>query len=403
MRAPTDRPSIEYRVEAYEDAAAAERRIEERVRDACATPGPRRRVVLFCRTRADCERMAVRLGCRPYHSRFEDKEEALAAWADGEEQVIVATSALGTGVDVAAVALVLHFGRPHGIVDFVQEVGRAGRACGSPARSIVVLTAGELQWLRSPSSREEEFNREALRLYLTETTCRRQRLAAIMDDGAVGCDKHAGPRRCDLCQQSSPPEERKNCAETLSTLAAGAGLGEGASRARDQAERYASGPQLWRQRVHEQGNQRQRVEEAVRLVGTGCAACWLRGVEVVRHSTYECEWLERALGQRYAGVRARIQFAKGCYCCYRCGLPGDWCKDYAQKQKCQQPDVAIAVVLAAWGTQAGRAWLAGEMQGSGLESVIRWMGQAATVGGARANNAIQAFEQILHKQNLLFI
>ena len=89
--------------------------------------------------------MAVRLDCRPYYRASEGKEEALAAWADGEERVIVATTALGTGIDVSGINLVVHLGRPHGIVDFVQEVGRAGRAGeAEAARSVVVLVASEL-------------------------------------------------------------------------------------------------------------------------------------------------------------------------------------------------------------------------------------------------------------------
>jgi superfamily II DNA helicase RecQ len=74
---------------------------------------------------------------------MEGKEAALAAWADGEERVIVATTALGTGVDVAGINTVIHLGRPHRIVDFAQEVGRAGRAEGEAAQSTIVLEASE--------------------------------------------------------------------------------------------------------------------------------------------------------------------------------------------------------------------------------------------------------------------
>jgi superfamily II DNA helicase RecQ len=138
---------VEYRVEARESAAAAEQRVEALVRAACGAAGSRRRVVVFCRSRADCERMALRLGCHPYHRTLEqgEKEETLAAWMDGAKQVVVATTALSTGVDVAGVDLVVHLGRPYGMVDFVQEVGRGGRADGAQVQSVVVLTAHELR------------------------------------------------------------------------------------------------------------------------------------------------------------------------------------------------------------------------------------------------------------------
>ena len=43
---------------------------------------------------------------------------------NGEIRVIMCTSALGCGVDLN---FVLHFGLPHNLIDYVQQIGRAGR------------------------------------------------------------------------------------------------------------------------------------------------------------------------------------------------------------------------------------------------------------------------------------
>ncbi len=54
--------------------------------------------------------------------------------------MIVATSALGAGVDIPDVRLVVHIGLPRSLRDFVQESGRAGRD-GQASRSVIVVSA----------------------------------------------------------------------------------------------------------------------------------------------------------------------------------------------------------------------------------------------------------------------
>lgn len=49
---------------------------------------------------------------------------------------MVATSALGAGIDVQGIRLVVHLHMPDGLLDFAQEVGRAGWD-GASVRSIL--------------------------------------------------------------------------------------------------------------------------------------------------------------------------------------------------------------------------------------------------------------------------
>jgi superfamily II DNA helicase RecQ len=51
---------------------------------------------------------------------------------------IIATGALGTGVDVAGVTQVIHLDRPYGMTIFVQQAGRGGRG-GIIGHSVVVV------------------------------------------------------------------------------------------------------------------------------------------------------------------------------------------------------------------------------------------------------------------------
>ena len=383
IRASTDRPQFEYRVETCPDAAAAEAYVTALLRYACAAAAGRTRAVLFCRSQADTQRMADRLGCQPYHRASPDNEEAFAAWAGGTAQVIVATSALGTGVDVAGVELAVHLGRPHGIVDYVQEAGRAGRGGVEHARSTVVLTAGELRWLESDAAQERDWNQEALRQYLTERRCRRRRLTAIMDGPERECGEQAGSQRCDLCAARALDT-------TLDPLTKGV-LRHATQAAADQAQRHAVGPQLVRERIQKQGAERQRIEEAVAVIGWDCAACWLRddGGSPADHALDACETFEQAVGQGYRQIRSQVRFQRGSYSCYRCGLPGDWCGDYSQGQRCGQPDVIVGLAVAAWAARAPRRRPVCVAHVKHLAELIQWLGQPTRVGGSRASQAIQ--------------
>ncbi|XP_066924706.1 uncharacterized protein [Clytia hemisphaerica] len=54
--------------------------------------------------------------------------KSLTSSDEGDHRVIICSSALGCGVDCQDVKFVLHFGPPHNLVDYVQQIGRAGRS-----------------------------------------------------------------------------------------------------------------------------------------------------------------------------------------------------------------------------------------------------------------------------------
>lgn len=339
------------------------------------------RALVFCRSRKDCERLAEKLNCQLYHRTSETKEKSLAIWTDGSERVMVATSALGTGIDVDGIRLVVHMDRPHGIMDYVQEVGRAGRN-GEPVQSIVVLGKSVMKWLRSEAAAETDWNREGLRIFLTEQKCRRTRLSTIMDGEEVVCGEKGG-RRCDLCSGGQEKEAEVEA------------VGQGQSRAEEQEKEHTVGPQLWRARVKQQAEQRQLIEWAVAEIGSQCAACWIYGSHERSHRPESCPILEMTMGGDYWTKRRSIRFEQGCYCCYHCSLPGDWCPWYSQGQKCTQADVITPIVLAGWAMDESRAMLEKEVGSKDVDRLMRWMGKATIIAGARAPNGVRIVEMII--------
>jgi superfamily II DNA helicase RecQ len=102
---------------------------------------PTGKFIVYCQVIAEVEAVGKMFECHIYHSRMGDeqtKHRQLTEWIN-TGQVIVATNALGMGLDVPNVRGVLHVGAPGKLRDYLQESGRAGRD-GKPAISLI-LTA----------------------------------------------------------------------------------------------------------------------------------------------------------------------------------------------------------------------------------------------------------------------
>ena len=73
--------------------------------------------VVYCLSKAVCESMAKELDCGYYHADADNRAEQLQEWVE-QGGLIVATSALGTGVDYAGIVYILHVGMPWSMTDF---------------------------------------------------------------------------------------------------------------------------------------------------------------------------------------------------------------------------------------------------------------------------------------------
>jgi ATP-dependent DNA helicase RecQ len=139
-----DRPNLWFGVERFHDEAAKERALPERVREA-DKPG-----IVYTATRKDTERLAEQLAqagvrAEAYHGAMAAgrREEVQAAFMDDQVEVIVATTAVGMGVDKPNVRFVIHHAIADSVDAYWQEVGRAGRA-GEPARALLLYRAEDV-------------------------------------------------------------------------------------------------------------------------------------------------------------------------------------------------------------------------------------------------------------------
>ncbi|KFY03918.1 hypothetical protein V490_00051, partial [Pseudogymnoascus sp. VKM F-3557] len=130
IRASSHRVNVEYsvvRVKNGQGATEVQKLVESRI--AGFAPGekgklvesrmagfaPGEKGVIYCNSHMKCKVLAQRLGCHYYHGDPEDsnahflaqREVGFQAWLGGETPYIVATAALGTGIDVPGITHVI--------------------------------------------------------------------------------------------------------------------------------------------------------------------------------------------------------------------------------------------------------------------------------------------------------
>ena len=395
IRAPTHRPNFAYAVEVVL-GSQLEDRAHQLLEEAGRTLQGNERAALFCTSRLTCERMAQRLGCSPYHSTWAGKKESLAGWAAGSQKFIVATSALGSGIDVAGIRAVIHLGRPQTIVDFAQEAGRGGRQ-GESVRSTMVLGRSEFNWLRGSSANKWDANREAMRRYIVTAGCRRLALGEALDVQARSCDElQAEP--CDNCsahtvQTAGADDPGRPTADELPVVL---------QATFKEAAHYAKGVELREAKVKGEAARMQLVEEALRDMADQCAACWLMDPPGEhQHSAEGCIELRLLLKRSYRDLRRQVRYADNS-CCFVCSLPGDRCPSYQRQQECPRPDSAFPLALTAWLWTETRdvVHTVAKREFDGVDAYVEWLAKPRRMCGTLSTNLVALLGAVVERCQL---
>lgn len=173
------------------------------------------RALIFCLSRKDAEEFAGALGCKFYHAGVSesDKKSVIDSWRDGPDntlvttmgagdgqKALVATTALGAGIDHSEIKLVVHYKKPRNIVNFSQESGRAGRQL-SIAHSIVFWDPKQKDQPLAPD--QDDIGVAGITDYVSTSYCRRLCLGRHLDDDRTykTCVQDGTVVLCDLCEK----------------------------------------------------------------------------------------------------------------------------------------------------------------------------------------------------------
>lgn len=336
------------------------------------------RGIIYVRSYADGERVVEEIGCPFYQATATDKQVILDQWARGSGGWIVATGALGTGVNIAGVLHVVHLGRPYGAISFVQQSGRGGRE-GMISNSIVVAGSSSNsdgggsgrgssdgdgdgdgdnqrifpamhQSLLNTYSVEAE-DEAILTRFLESSTCRRAVLAAAFDGHATGTDCFA--TRSVLCD---------NCLEVQEAADRGSGRGQSPavgspdvslSPLMPEPGRGGRGSQpppnsdLIHQALQSEVEQNEQLESFHRELHPYCIYCALI---LESHDSSHCHGDCPKASEKgcdidsYRRWRARLRLATR-HQCFRCGLSQSICTAIEDGISCTYPHLMLPALF----------------------------------------------------------
>jgi superfamily II DNA or RNA helicase len=393
FRSATTRRNIRYRARSVRGQGGEEGAAVGEVRAALARYASGK-VIVYGQTVETVERLAGALGCAAYHSKVADKagkRRRMREWVDGG-RVIVATNALGVGIDVPDVRVVIHVGAPRRLRDFAQESGRAGRD-GAGSESVIVWRRGGGQVAAEGQAPWREAEMEE---YVQGQRCRRVILDSVMDgredrmgcvEGEVFCGVCEGEVFCGVCEGEGEGEgEEDSCEEGVrceggckggckgsyeeGVYCSGAAVDSGeeavdSGRERVDSyeeERVSDGEveEIEDEEAMEEFRQLRREEEWMQLksreerqrdgsaseyrrmveawAGT-CAICRFRGdgAAAYGHEVWACEQRGEFREQVVRGVRGLTEemFGKRVFerfsGCFACGLPQAFCSGWAAR------------------------------------------------------------------------
>lgn len=161
------------------------------------------RRIIYCKTVNDCSLLfsyfEKQLGDKGYvgyhcsrnrlfamyfHDTLEAKKEEILndlLMSNGHFRVVIATNALGMGVNIPTLTYILHFGPPRQMEDYMQEIGRAGR---SGQRSTAVLYYKPIHLLGCSAD---------MKMFVKSSECRRLELEKHFNKNCISAVTHVQP------------------------------------------------------------------------------------------------------------------------------------------------------------------------------------------------------------------
>lgn len=349
-RLPTVRSNIRYLLERPATHQVAQASLSGIVRDPRrpAVPGgwfkewsqymdDKEQGIIFCVTTEEVDEIANCHQLLQYHSKMDAdiRKRNLSKWSAGLARWIVGTSGLGAGIDVAKVKVVVHWGIPTDILEWVQMAGRGGRGI-EWSYSITVEPQKPVFQRQSIYRAAEETHPDRRQMMLdiiSSKECIRPLLSTFLD--GIATSHTCSERHMELCWIC-----------TTNVLPSGASNRSSKSKASSSRMTVPTHPTSLHPKPHPTTMQQSRqqdgaslgfIVEVLRRWGEGCTYCHILGEfnkpgVYPDHTTNACgRWRGDSgvswnkLWSREVGMRRALRFDAGT-CCFRCGCPKSICQ-----------------------------------------------------------------------------
>ncbi|SLM36305.1 recq family helicase [Lasallia pustulata] len=344
--------------------------------------------VVYCRSHAMSETLAGQLNCDFYHGGMEEgkRQAVLARWIKGEEgqRWIVATTGLGTGIDIGGIVAIVHMEQPYGLVDFVQQTGRGGRRPGEVVESVIVMGPQEAR-LNGQKSDVEQLNHQAMGDLIKSPGCRRVMLGLFMDGVGRNCEE-VGGQQCDRCR---------------GTVEDVGEMDEEGDDIQEEDEDQTDGENRLKRHVKAKWTGLERLRKWLDAVETCCPVCFVkwhqRGkqkkhVRILQHGMDRCGRIKE---EDYIKWRGRVNYAEF-GCCYRCGIPQIWCREWAGGE-CQYRDKVVPVMMMVKREAALKAIVEQEFQVDVEKDYEDWIGRSRIMYGEDMTNGLAVWDLIVRE------
>lgn len=288
--------------------------------------------IVYCKAKTRVKEItkAELSGCDAFHGDMDNHQRAsvLDAFRTGKTQVVVATNALGMGVDIADIEWIIHADEARDMLDYAQESGRAGR--DGRVRQAILVTGYD-----------EEVDTLMQAYVEGEGGCRRKIPGGYLDGKKERGRCRAGEEACDLCGPDESVGDQGDEHKEQATENRDRGTEE---EAQDEVARVA-------RQVREQFAIQERQATVVRVRGMRermveadieerlerqlwdwkgkCIVCGAIG-EWCGHVITKCtrqDGMTAAVEVKERRVRIRF---RDCSACGKCGVPQSMCNRYRE-------------------------------------------------------------------------
>lgn len=322
------------------------------------------KTIIYAASIQEVEKLAQKLGYLSFHSQkqHDSKKQTIDQFAlESNSHAIVATNALGLGIDIPDVHCVIHTHIPATLRDYVQESGRAARRSTQTGEAIIVKDATHHATKSNPLLQQRSSGHVAMEKYINTTTCRRKVLDSYMDrqDRDDECDGEV-EQLCDNCHLAHNDMDLADDDDVLAEIAT-----TEISRLQQEEQEEL---RMWNERrdrvrrVHDYRSNiareayevKLKIPQLVNIASDKCIVCYaLNPTKLESHTTMSCPNIPDNVANSILKVKRQIRYAPYS-CCFRCGLPQQFCDSYDTTpaggfrsiRPCQTRPIVIILVVA---------------------------------------------------------